>query len=102
MVSPRKNETIATSGTEPTPGALGVPEKTRGPKGSAAALHILHRFGERVDDEPEHAPYFPQEIAARVTDSLHDEDRIGLNRLAGIATLAVLVSHGHGEVASVP
>ncbi len=56
-------------------GALGVPKETRRAKGSTAAPHVLHRFGEGVDDEPEHAPHFAQEIAALVADSLHDEDR---------------------------
>ena len=46
-------------------------------------------------------PIFAQKTAARVADSLHDENRIGLNRRARFAVRAVSFRHGHGEVASV-
>ena len=80
MVSPRKNETIATSGTEPTPARsvwrkkLAARKRTRGRAACCRSCQLTC-----LDDEPEHAADLAEESAA-FADSLDDHDRVGLER----------------------
>ena len=101
MVSPRKNETIATSGTEPTPARSVWRKKLAARNGRATAPHVVHRFGKRANDEPEHAADFAQKIAQKRAQPLHDHDRIGLERVEGFAVLVFGLGHVRRESALV-
>ncbi len=79
--------------------AFGVPEKTRGAERSTPAPHVVHRFREGVYEEPKDAADPAQKTAPELADLLHDDDRIGLDRIVGFSAV---IAFRHDVTGKVP
>ena len=80
------------------PRTVGVAEKTRRSKRSAAASHVVPRLDQRADNEPKHAADLAQKAAALDADFLHHQYRIGLECFSAFSLCAFVFGHGDGKL----
>ena len=73
-------------------------KKADGTEWNAAAPDIVERLSESMDDEPEQAADLSEEIAAKLTDVLYDDDRIRRNYFAVRSVAFLGVRHAHGKL----